>query len=116
MAPSTIASIRIICSAGAITAVNSTRTPTTFWSLFHKCRAPPTTGGLSVAPDDGEAKHRHRVRDDVEEDGGDRQRKCAVERILATAPQLFVASRASGRRSRFELRDALQQIAMLASE
>src|SRR5271155_5458463 len=39
-----------------------------------------------------------------------------TERSHPTAPQLLVASRASGRRTGFELRDALQQIAMLASE
>src|SRR6266566_7947956 len=71
-------------------------------------------GGGSVAPDDCEAKHRNRVRDHIEQRGCERQRERAIERVLAMPPKLLVASRASRRRARRNLRDPLEQVAVNA--
>src|SRR5260370_10807042 len=74
----------------------------------------PEHGGGRVAPDDCKAEHRNRVRDHVEQRGGQRQRERAIERVLAMTPELLVASRASRRCARRNLRDPLEQVAVNA--
>ena len=72
--------------------------------------------GEGLPPGDGQAEHRHGVREHVEKGGRGRQRERAVERVLAAAPQLLVASRTARRGARRELGQALHEVAVGAAD
>ena len=60
-------------------------------------------GGEGLAPGNGQAEHRHGVRQQVEKEGCRGQRECAVQRVLAPAPQLFATARTARRGAGCEL-------------
>ena len=73
-------------------------------------------GGGGLAPDGREPEHGRGVRDHVEHRGRERQRERAVARVVAATPELEVAARTARGRSRLEVREPLQQVAVRAGE